>query len=167
MPLSRLETDLHIAGRLSAQSFSPPASSITSAAIATPSGTGIEASKLQHQHQHIETLVVHGATPAAIRKTIHVVVGATATLVQFQAGPITAISSGTVTIDLLKNGTTILSATISLTSVTGTAYAKVSPSGYTSTALVVDDVLEVNQTVSAPVGGGGLWCQLTIREDAD
>ena len=128
----------------------------------------ISASKLEHQYEPVYRQV-STASAAVDRQVLHIVKGATGSIFDFRVGAVTAaIGDATATIDLKKNGTTILTATISLGSTTA-AYILKTPAGYTSTALVVGDVLEVHVT-AATIGTGtlalGLFAQLIIREKA-
>ncbi len=128
----------------------------------------VAASKLEHQYEpcYSQEPATTGAVDA---KVIHIVKGATGTLIDFRVGAyVAAIGAATTTWDLKKNGTTILTGTISLTSATA-AFAKLQPGGYTSTSLVTGDVLTVHIT-AATAGGGtiakGLFAQLVVREAA-
>jgi hypothetical protein len=89
------------------------------------------------------------------------------TVLDFRAGSIAkALGGATVTIDLLKNGTTMLTTPLVLNSsnVNYTAAA----ASLASTSFSQNDVLEVNQTVA--VGGGtlptGVYASLTVNTDA-
>lgn len=169
MSQTQLPTDLYVGGSLSCKTFAPPAGCIGDSAVEASPGAGlaIQASKLQQQYT--KTYSQPGASNAAVeRKVVHVVEGATATIQSFQVGArVAAIGAATATIDLQVNGTSILTATISLTSATA-AYALVTPAGYTSTSLTQGNVVEV--VVSAATAGGGtlaqgLFAQVEIRED--
>lgn len=128
----------------------------------------IAATKLQHQHQIVRSLANHGATPSAVRQVLARIYGATGTLFSFRAGLVTALTVGSATVDLYKNGSSILTGTVSLTTSGGsggTNYDTVA--GVLSSASVVaGDVLEVVGTVSTPTGGGGWYVFLGWREDA-
>jgi hypothetical protein len=79
--------------------------------------------------------------------------GASATINSFKAGSVTAcVGAATITVDLKKNGTSVLSAPITLNS-SSTAYV-VQSGTVTTTSLVAGDVLEV--VVTATAGGGTL-----------
>jgi hypothetical protein len=162
---AQIPTDLYLGGNFSCKQFTPPSGCITDAAIL--GAAGVQASKLQHQHQQ-RYAQNSTTTGAADQQVLHVVRGATATILELKVGAITAaVGAATATFDLLKNGTTILTATAVLGS--GTAnFATISPAGYTSTSLVTGDVLELKVTVAA--GGGtiakGLFALLSLREDA-
>lgn len=165
MALSTIESDVYVNGSLYAKTFTMPSGVVVNDSVSATAA--IAASKLQHQHQITTPLTDHATDAAVVRKVLHRVKGATATLVEFGVGATVAAGSATtVTVDLLKNGSSILSATISLDIATS-AFTLKTPSGYTSTALVAGDVLEVN--VSAVTGANepkGLFTALTIREDA-
>lgn len=161
---SIIDGDLHIRGGLSCEDFAPPANSIDNAAIET--AAGILATKLQHQYK--PTFSQNGTAGSVGAQVIHIVRGATGTLVRFRAGSIVAnVGAATVTVDLKKNGTTMLSAVITLDSA-NTAYVP-EDATLAASALVADDVLSV--TIVATAGGGtlatGLFVEAEIREDAD
>lgn len=165
MAQSTQQGDYLVTGALVANSVNSRTGSITDAMIAALAG--LQASKLQHQYEP-EYAQTFASNATVERKVVHVVRGASATLVEFQVGASTAaIGAATATIDLLKNGSTMLTAAVSLTSATA-AFALLAGT-LASTALVAGDVLEVN--VSAAVAGGGtlakgLFAEFTIREDA-
>lgn len=157
--------DLFVNGAFRAKTASLPSSSITNSNVVA--GAGISASKLQHQHQHVYAQEGTNASASA-RQILHVVVGATGTVESIKATLTTAcIGAATITVDLKKNGTTILSAVISFSSSDAAFTLK---AGTISTpAVVVGDVLEI--VVVATAGGGtlgkGIAAVLKIREDAD
>ena len=126
---------------------------------------GIAASKLEHQHrpnysQESDT------TTADEAHVIHAVKGTAGTLKTFEIGQVVAnIGAATVTVDLLKNGVSVLVAAVELTAVEA-AYAM--KAGTIDTAAVAaDDILEVS--VVAVAGGGtigkGVFALLDLFED--
>lgn len=162
--IGQLTGDLHIRGSLTATTLSPSAGVITNEMVSA--AADIAASKLEHQH------VLHysqesDTTSATEDHCIHVVRGATGSAVAFEAGSVTACTgNATITVDLHKNGATILTGVITLDS-TNTAY--VVEAGTIDTATLADgDVLEV--VVVATVGTGalgkGVFASCVIREDA-
>lgn len=158
--------DLAVNGYLRANTFALPANSVSDGSVIAASG--IQASKLQHQHQAIYCGGDSNTTAVTNRQVIHVVIGATGTIVAFAAGSVVAnIGAATVSIRLKKNGSNIDTAALVLDS-GNTAFILESAAGFTSTSLVVGDVLEVDITATA--GGGtlakGVFAVLTIREDA-
>lgn len=161
---SRQEGDLVVTGRLTAGHISYPSNEISNAAIA--SDAGIDAEKLEHQY--CKSYSQPNTTATAETRILHVVHGDTAEVLEFEAGSIVAnVGAATVTVDLKKNGTTILSAVITLDN-TNTAY--VTEAGTISSANLVDgDVLTIVTTATA--GGGtiatGFFCSVKLREKAD
>jgi len=158
-------SDFYVAGNLSAKSFTPPVGSIGDAAVL--GAAGVQASKLQHQYEPVYQQA-SGVNAVTETRTLHVVKGGTATVVDFAAGAVTPLTGNdTCTVDLKKNGTSILTSAISLAS-TDTARTLKSAAGYTSTALVAGDWLEVVVTVTHNTGTQpqGVAARLTLREDA-
>lgn len=141
-----------------APNFNVP--SINDAAVIA--SANINASKLMHQY---ESHYSQGnVTPVAEQKVVHIVRGATGTILGLKAGMPVKNTTGSVTVDLLKNGTSILTSTITLDN-TITNYVPVAAAGFTSTAVVANDVLEVKVTISAPTGTG-VFAQLDMTETA-
>lgn len=129
------------------------------------SDAAIGAAKLDHQYQPHYS---QSGTAAAATVVLHVVQEATAVLHAVKCGSIVAaVGDSTVTIDIKKNGTTVLSATVQLDNA-NTAYIVESGTISVSTA-VVGDVYTAVITVSAGTGTlpTGLFIGLKIREKAD
>lgn len=159
----RMEGDIYFAGACQFKNVVVNDGSITNAKIAT--AAAIAASKLVHQHR----IGYSQANSAAATETrvIYTCYGATGTIKSFKAGSIAAaIGDSTVTLDLKKNGTTVLSAVITLDNA-NTARV-VEAATLSVTTLVAGDVLEV--VVTATIGTGtlptGLFATLTVEEDA-
>lgn len=140
--MSRIEGSLHVNGTLSAASFNPPDSTITrNAQIATTSDP-IGTDKVKHRHTITLALTDHATDSAVIRKVVHIVKGATATIESFVAGvTVAATATGECDVDLKVNGTSVLSADIKLDS----ANAAFSDEAGTVTSpnLVAGDVVEM------------------------
>lgn len=140
-----------------------PSSSIGNSQVTA--GAGIEAEKLEHHH----SITGNQPNTAATTETrvIHDVYGATGDVLAFEAGSIVAATGdSTVTLDVLKNGTTILTGVITLDN--GNT-ARITEAGSISVAGLVDgDILEV--VIVATVGTGslptGLFYNLRLNEDA-
>ncbi len=120
----------------------------------------------QQEHRHTGRLSqVHGSAATAERRVVHVARG-DGTVEAVRAGVVVAcVGDSTITVDVKKNGTSILSATIGLDS-GDAAYAKVD--GTVSTAAyVAGDVFEVVVTVAAGTGtlGQGLFVDVVFTED--
>jgi hypothetical protein len=163
MGLSRQDGDLYVNGALASKSFTPPASCIGDAAVVA--SAGIQSTKLQQQPV-AKYAQPGGSTAVTERKETHTVYGATAKIASIKAGLIVAnIGAATITVDLLKNGSSILTSVITLDN-TVAAYGKVN-GVVASPNLVQNDVLEVN--VVATAGGGtigkGVFAHIVIQED--
>ncbi len=162
--LSVFRGDIHFDGTVTAARLSVPASSITNDKVAADAA--IATTKLLHRRSI--TAAQGNSDDAAVSKTkpLHVV-RAAGTVIAFNAGCVVAnIGAATVTVDLKKNGASILTAVIEIDS-GDAAYAKLN--GAIATAPVVaGDVLEY--TVVATAGGGtvgkGLFANLVIDEAA-
>lgn len=157
--------DTHVAGTLSCETFTAPDSCIGDDQIETPSGTdnGVRATKSQQQY-----VICYGQNATAVteRRVVHTVYGAVSSLVDVDAGAgVACVGAATVTVDVKKNGTTVLSALATLTSSVA-AYALAAATISTSTA-VAGDVFEVSFTATA--GGGTVatrpFVRLVFRED--
>jgi hypothetical protein len=160
--MGRFDEDLYVNGNFAAKSMSVPLGAVADAQVAA--GAEIATSKLRHKHKKS---ISQAGTAATETRAIHVCAGLTGTAVSFAAGLIAANSgAATVSVDLKKNGTSILTAPISLTT---TPAARTLLAGTISSgALVVGDWLEV--VITATAGGGtlgtGLFVQLEIDEGA-
>lgn len=160
---TRIDGNLHVAGRITAETMTAPASSIDDASVASDADIGAE--KLEHQH-----VITYGqnGTAAAATEVVHLVVGTTATLEAVEVGSVTAaVGDSTATVDVKKNGTTVLSAPVVLDNA-NTAY--VPEAGTVSVSAAAQDaVYTVVVTVSAGTGTlpTGLFVTLKIREKAD
>lgn len=163
--MSIINDDLAVNGFLSVKAMKIPDNTLLDAGV--NGAAGIQATKLQHQHQKMYLQGSSTTTAAADTKVIHAVYGATGTTVAFRAGcEVPCVGAATITVDLKKNGTTVLSAPISLSSAQA---ARAMVAGTISVpGLVTGDVLEV--VITATAGGGtigtGLFAQLVEREDA-
>lgn len=165
MSTSRIDGDLYVSGNIAGKTFTPPASSITNAAVIA--AAGISSSKLQHRYRP-SLSQAHGTAGTTERRVVHQVVGATGTLNSVRAQlSVAPIGAATHVIQVKKNGTDILSTAITLDS-GNTAFIDETDTGFTSTALVNGDVLEI--TVTATAGGGtlgqGLHVMIDLDEDA-
>ena len=114
-------------------------------------------------HKHRKT---YGQSGTVVTATIpiHVVIGTTALLVAIKVGMITLCAgAATVTVDLKKNGTSILAAVITLNS--GNT-ARVCVSGTISnTAAAAGDFFEL--VVTATAGGGTVGTGLLVELEVD
>jgi hypothetical protein len=118
-------------------------------------------------HQRVKTYAQPNTTATSETRCIHIVRGTSGTIKGFTAGTIVACSgAATITIDLKKNGSSVLASVITLDNANT---ARVVEDGAISSAsVVVGDWLEV--VITATAGGGtlgtGLGVQLVIDEVA-
>lgn len=136
MAENRIDGNLYVTGTLSMYDISLPSGVMTNTHVAA--GAAFASTKLQHRHN--QTYGQSGANADATQ-IIHVA-KATGTLKTFVAGSIGVCTGATsTTIDLKKNGTTTLTAVITLDS---DNVARVVEGGTVSvTAYVAGDVFEV------------------------
>lgn len=162
MPGGTIEGDLVVTGTIAAGNIALPASIVTNNSV--QAGAGIAATKLQQQRDYC--YAQESATDCTSEaRVVRRVVGATGTLVAFRAGNVVAAGAATtVTVDLKKNGSTVLSSTITLDNTT-TAYTTVAAAGFTSASLVAGDVLEIVITLAGSNEPKGVFAQVTLRED--
>ena len=146
-----LRGDYQVTGRLVPNQFTPPAGCIENVSIAALAA--IDASKLVHQYQPTYEQGSNTTAAADPGKVRHVVHGATGLLTAVKAGCVVAnIGDSVVTVDVEKNGVSVLTSAISLSS-SQTAFETVSGTlSGGSVALAVGDVLEFVVTVSGMDG---------------
>jgi len=160
---TRLEGDVYVSGNLSAQTMTPNTNSITDSMV--NAAADIAATKLEHQYK-----VNYGeesATAAtALVRPIHVVYGTAGSIVAFSVSSVVAASGAgaSVEVDLLKNGTTVLTTKAILTT-NETAYETVN-AVIGTTVLAAGDVLEMSIGTPTATAPKGISVDLTIREGA-
>lgn len=151
---SRIDDNLHVAGRLSCTELSIPAATVVDS--------------LNLEFRRVITYSQANGAASDETRVIHNVCGTTGTIVGFKAGSIAkAVGDSTVTVDLKKNGTTVLSGVITLDNA-NTAYLAESGT-VTSAGLAVGDTLTI--VIDATIGTGtlptGVFVTLVLDEDAD
>lgn len=156
--------DVNVIGAIRATSIQTATAAITDGMIVALAG--IDASKLDHAHRVVYAQE-SATTAVAESRVVHVVVGATGTVNSISAGCVVpAVGAATCTVDLKKNGSSILTAPISIDS--GDAARALVAGAISSAALAVGDVLEIVTTATAGGGtiGKGLFAAIDIFEDA-
>lgn len=163
MATSNIQGNVNITGHLSAGSMTVPANTVLDDNVR--SDADIEATKLQHQHQITRALSPHATAASTKREVLHSVYGATGTITSFSVGATVAPTGGdSVVVDLLKNGTTVLSGTVTLDS--GNSNFVPEDGTVSVTSLVAGDVLEVNVSSVSGTTCKGLYARLVVREKA-
>jgi hypothetical protein len=158
---SRTDGDHVVTGRLSCTEFTPPAACIGDNAANASSPLG--ATKTRHRHSVTESQA-HGSAAADSRSVVHVA-HAAGTVDEVRAGiTVACVGDSTITVDVKKNGTTILSAPISIDS-GDAAFAKVD-GVITDDDYVAGDVFEVivDATVGTGTLGQGIFANIIFDE---
>ena len=142
-----------------------PSSCVSDAQVSA--GASIDQSKLQHQHR-AGVSQANGASATAQRQTVYIAQASTgATVLTFNAGCITApTGADTCSVDLQRNGTSLLGAAISLTSSTP---ARTPVGGTISIAnLSQNDTLEIVITPAHSTGTlpQGVFGEVRVAEAA-
>lgn len=152
--------NLHVKGRLTCELMTIPDETVDDDAVAADAD--IDADKLEHRH--LKGHSQPNTTATAETRTIHVARGS-GTLEEFVAGSIAkAVGDSTVTIDLKKNGSSILTAPITLNSSNTNRVAATQT--ISSAAYVAGDWFEIVITISAGTGTlpTGVYGQGTFHE---
>lgn len=157
-----VDQDLIVPGTLYAKNMTVPPSSVTDASVAA--GAAVATAKLRHKFHPGDSQV---GTSATETRPLYVVLGATALLIKFKVGCIVLpIGAATVTVDLKKNGATVLTAVVTLNS--SSVARIVQAASILTTAAVAGDWFDA--VITATAGGGtlptGVFWELEIDEDA-
>ncbi len=171
MSQNTINNDEVVNGNINCRQVLPSQACLTNAMVVTPAlpANAIDTPKLRHRT--IVVLPFNGnstTTAAAVIIPAHYVYGTAGTIVAYGVGSVAiAVGSATVVCDLLKNGSTVLSGTITLDNANVARVIEAAP-GFTSTALVAGDVLEAKVTSATASGGTipvGAFFRLVIDED--
>lgn len=162
--VNTIQGDLYVSGNAKFGSVTFPINAVGNNEV--KSGDPITYDKLQHQRVALYTQT-HGTAVATKREVIYVSY-APGTLLQILAGLVVACTGdSTIGVDLYKNGSTILSTTITLDA--GNTAFNVELGAFSSTSYNENDVFEVVVTATVGTGtlGQGLFVQLTTKESAE
>lgn len=162
--VNTIDGDVVVRGNLRTTTINLPATCVGDSNV--NGSAPITAAKLQHQYEKTFAQV-NGSAATAERRVLHVAYGATGTIIAFRVGAVTAATGdSTATVDLRKNGTTILSAAVVIDN-TKAAFAK-TLAALATTGYVTGDVFEVVVTISAGTGTlpQGLFADFVATEDA-
>ena len=129
------------------------------------SSAAIDSDKLQHLHKKGTNFALAiGGTPAAYEEIVYVCEAATAAVRGFHALLNDTGTGTSVTFDLKKNGTTMLSSVVTITD--AGADRAVSDGTLSATALVAGDVLSIVLAQTATTGAQGPFAWVEIDETA-
>ena len=153
-------------GHFSPKTMDIPANTIVDADVA--SNAALEATKLRHQHRQVYAKE-SGTVAVTERFVVHVARGA-GTVELFEAGSVTLCTvDATITVDLLKNGATVLSSTFVLDTGNTARVAEVGTLDAAKVAYIDGDVFEMDFVAAAAAGvlGDGSFGAATFHEDAE
>lgn len=135
--------------------------SVTNDTIAT--AAAIDADKMQHCYKPGTNFgFAIGATPTT-REEIVFVASQAGTIRAFNALLYVDGSSTSITFDLKKNGTTMLSSVITITNTTGDR--TVATGTLSVTTFAADDTLSISMTVSSSTGAQGPYAWIELEEN--
>lgn len=160
--MSRINSDMFFGGTLRATTLVPSDGCVFDKHVAAAAAIGTA----KQVHQHRATYSQPNTTATTETRIIHCVRGLTGTIKEIAAGSIVAnVGAATVTVDLRKNGTTVLSSVITLNN-THTARQNVTGTIAGATVAAGDDL---DIVITATAGGGtlatGVFVALTVDED--
>lgn len=146
--MARFDEDVLITKTLAPARLTAPIGCIPDNAV--PAGANINATKLMHRHEPVYTQQ-SGANVASERRFFYMARGSAETIQQIQVAVKQAITgNSTVTVDILKNGVSILSAVTTINN-TLAAFANLA-AAVTTSGMVQGDCLEVNVVATAGTG---------------
>ena len=122
----------------------------------------LDADKMQHVYSQLETFNKLSTDTPVSCTIVHRSIRVSGTVRKFCAGLVAVGSSTSITVDLKKNGTTILSSPITLTNA-GTNRAAVEGT-ISSGTVAAGDLLEITVTVTSATGATGLFAQTDVEE---
>ncbi len=126
------------------------------------SSAAIAVTKLQHAYYRSTGFSLKiGDTPVTREDVVHVA-NAAGTVIDFSAMCNVKPSSGSIVFDLKKNGTTMLSATITIDNTFSNR--QVGTGTLSVTTFVAGDVLSISATISSPTGSQGPLAWIGISE---
>lgn len=129
------------------------------------SSAAIDSDKLQHLHKKGTNFALAiGGTPAAREEIVYVCEAAAAVVRGFHALLNDTGTSTSVTFDLKKNGTTMLSAVITITH--GDSDKAVLDGTLASTSLVAGDILSIQLAQTSTTGAAGPYAWVEVDENA-
>jgi hypothetical protein len=163
MTPTTLQGNLIINGRVTPKELDYPVGSLTNAGL-SPSAD-LETHKMRHQYRGVHA-DKSGTTTAAFSAVLFHAHG-TGELKGFRVGNIApCIGDSTITVDLKKNGSTVLSSTVVLDNANTARVAEIATVNPSLIAYAANDVFEMVVTVSAGTGtlGTGLFGSATFNE---
>lgn len=168
MAQTQFESDLYVNGNIACRTLTIPDSTVTNAKVSA--SAAIAATKLEHQFP-VHYSQAPGSAIVAATTDLHIVYGATGTIVQFEAAITGSVTAGdyTATLDLQKStGGGSFASVLSASLVLDSANTIRVPESATlsSTSLVDGDILRLVVTVAGTTGSQsqGLIARVFLRE---
>jgi hypothetical protein len=155
------DVDVTYQGTLKAAKLALPADAVGDTQVDT--ARPISAAKLEHQHCK-QFAQAHGTAATSERRVVHAA-RAAGSLTEVRAGlSVVCAGAATVTIQVLKNGTNVLTSTLQLDNTTAIFTSVLGV--FSATTYVAGDVFEVSTTATAGGGtlGQGVYCAVTFTE---
>lgn len=160
MGLSTIDGDLRVSGTFTAGTMSVPASSVGDSEV--EAAANVASSKLEHFH-NINAMVFDHATDVVTRRIGVFCANSVCTIDEVAVYvTVAAGAATTVAVDLLKNGSTILTGTMDITN--ALAAHTLLAGTLESATLAADDKLEISATLTGTNEPKGLNAVLRIRE---
>lgn len=155
----RCDEDAYFGGSLGAKTFLLSAGCVSDSHVA--GNAAIATSKMLHRFRRSYMV---GGTVATVTVPLHFCCGLTGTVLAIAAGLITPnVGAATVTVDLKKNGSSILASVITLNS--SSTARSMSTATITSNTVAQNDFFEL--VITATAGGGTVGQGLLVQADFD
>ena len=163
MGVSTLQSDVYVNGNFSAKTMQLASASVGDAQV--QSAANINAYKLSHLHRQVYSQPSGAAVVGESRVVFEAL--NTGTITDFRAGAVTIpVGADTCSVDLKKNGTSVLSAPLSITS---SFVSRVSQAATIATpGVVAGDILEVVVTPNHTSGTlpQEVWATLNVNSQS-
>jgi hypothetical protein len=139
------------------------AGAVTDQLFSTAVGDALTAAKVQHVYKALTAMgFAIGGTPTTREEVVFVASG-TGTVLFFKAGLVATGSSTSITFDLKKNGSSILTSVITVTN--ANSARQIQDASISSSSFVDEDVFSIAMTVSSSTGAQGPICFAEFREN--
>lgn len=139
-----------------------PSGSVTADAISTVSGQELDIDTLEVLYKPGTNFdLAIGATPVAREELVHIC-STTGNIRGFYGVCVDTGTSADIDLDLKKNGTTVLSATLNITNSDSDGQVKAGTLSTSPTSVAADDRISIQLTVTSSTGMTGCyaWCEI-------
>ncbi len=146
-----------VAGTLSLNS-----GAVTDQLFSSASGDVLTAAKMQHVYKALTAMGFAIAGTPTTREEVVFVASGSGTILFFKAGLVATGSVTSITFDLKKNGSSILTSVITVTN--ANSNRQIQDAAISNNAFVDEDVFSIAMTVSTSTGAQGPICFAEFRE---